>query len=96
MPLNFIEFLDHCARLILLKKMGGGLPLHPPDAARILRQSRAAAVVWNFDRLSRSLWDVLTIMEQIAGSKAGLTRMVRTSWLGTMLQLIGSVSRGPA
>src|SRR5262249_53658428 len=23
-PLNFIKFLDHCARLILLKKVGGG------------------------------------------------------------------------
>jgi hypothetical protein len=23
-PFNFIKFLDHCARLILLKKVGGG------------------------------------------------------------------------
>jgi hypothetical protein len=23
-PFNFIEFLDHCAKLILLKKVGGG------------------------------------------------------------------------
>jgi eukaryotic-like serine/threonine-protein kinase len=23
-PLNFIKFLDHCAKLILLKKVGGG------------------------------------------------------------------------
>jgi hypothetical protein len=23
-PLNFIKFLDHCARLVLLKKVGGG------------------------------------------------------------------------
>jgi hypothetical protein len=23
-PLNFIEFLDYCSRLVLLKKVGGG------------------------------------------------------------------------
>ena len=23
-PFNFIKFLDHCAKLILLKKVGGG------------------------------------------------------------------------
>ena len=23
-PLNFIKFLDHCAKLIILKKVGGG------------------------------------------------------------------------
>jgi hypothetical protein len=40
-PLNSIKFLDHCAKLILLKKVGGGLwrlHLHPPDATRIFRR----------------------------------------------------------
>jgi hypothetical protein len=27
-PLNFIKFLDHCAKLIFLKKVGGAIFIH--------------------------------------------------------------------
>jgi hypothetical protein len=48
MPLNLVAFLDHCARLILLKKVGGGyifinrmlLEYFADIPVRILRQKR--------------------------------------------------------
>ena len=52
-------------------------------------------VVWKLDRLSRSLRDVLTIMEQIANAKAGFRSLSEaidtTSPAGRMmLQMLGS------
>ena len=48
--------------------------LGPPELRQLLDQLRKAdaLVVWRFDRLSRSLWDVLIIMERLAESNARL------------------------
>src|SRR6516165_9013821 len=55
-----------------------------PELHRALDQLRRGdvLVVWKLDRLSRSLKDVLTIMEQIAEGKAGfrsLTEAIDTT-----------------
>jgi hypothetical protein len=59
-------------------------------------------VVWKLDRLSRSLRDVLTIMERLAEAEAGFRSL--SEGIGTtaparrmMMQMVGAfaVSKGP-
>jgi DNA invertase Pin-like site-specific DNA recombinase len=60
-----------CERIFREKASGGRWDR--PELHRLLEQLRKddVLVVWKLDRLSRSLRDVLTIMEQIANAKAG-------------------------
>ena len=68
-----------------------------PELHRLLDQLRKGdvLVVWKLDRLSRSLRDVLTIMEQIAEAKAGFRSLSEaidtTSPAGRMMmQMLGA------
>src|SRR6516165_4419449 len=71
-----------CERIFREKTSGGRWDR--PELHRLLDQLRKGdvLVVWKLDRLSRSLRDVLTIMEQIAEGKAGfrsLTEAIDTT-----------------
>ena len=68
-----------------------------PELQRLLDQLRKGdvLVVWKLDRLSRSLRDVLTIMERLAEAKAGfrsLTEAIDTTTPAgrMMMQMVGS------
>src|SRR6266852_1680383 len=66
-----------------------------PELQRVLDQIRKGdvLVVWKLDRLSRSLRDVLTIMERVAEAKAGfrsLTEAIDTTTPAMMMQMVGS------
>ncbi len=68
-----------------------------PELQRVLDQIRKGdvLVVWKLDRLSRSLRDVLTIMERLAEAKAGfrsLTEAIDTTTPAgrMMMQMVGS------
>src|SRR6266852_7148522 len=68
-----------------------------PELQRLLDQLRKGDVLveWKLDRLSRSLRDVLTIMERLAESKAGfrsLTEAVDTTTPAgrMMMQMVGA------
>ena len=68
-----------------------------PELQRLLDQLRKddVLVVWKLDRLSRSLRDVLTVMERLAEAKAGfrsLTESIDTTTPAgrTMMQMVGS------
>jgi DNA invertase Pin-like site-specific DNA recombinase len=68
-----------------------------PELHRLLDQLRKGdvLVVWKLDRLSRSLRDVLTIMERLAEAKAGfrsLTEAIDTTTPAgrMMMQMVGS------
>src|SRR6202140_2515729 len=81
---------------IYREKASGGR-WNRPELHRLLDQLRKGdvLVVWKLDRLSRSLRDVLTIMEQIANAKAGFRSLSEaidtTSPAGRMmLQMLGS------
>ena len=52
-----------------------------PELHRLLDQLRKGdvLVVWKLDRLSRSLRDVLSIMERLAEAKAGFRSLLRPS-----------------
>ena len=84
-----------CERIFREKASGGRW--ERPELHRLLNQLRKGdvLVVWKLDRLSRSLRDVLTIMEQIANAKAGFRSLNEaidtTSPAGPMmLQMLGS------
>jgi Resolvase, N terminal domain len=64
-----------CERIFREKASGGRWDR--PELHRLLDQLRKAdvLVVWKLDRLSRSLRDVLTIMEHIAKAKAGFRNL---------------------
>ena len=71
--------------------------LDRPQFLRLLNQFRAGdvVVVWKLDRLSRSLRDVLTIMEQLGEAGAGfrsLTEAVDTTTAAgrMMMQMVGA------
>jgi DNA invertase Pin-like site-specific DNA recombinase len=81
---------------IFREKASGGRwdrpELHKPLSP--LRQGDGVAV-WKLDRLSRSLRDLLTLMERIAERKAGfrsLTEVIDTTTLAgrMMMQMVGS------
>lgn len=83
-------------QLIFQEKASGGR-WDRPELHRLLGQLRKGdvVVVWKLDRLSRSLKDVLTLMEEIAKAKAGfrsLTEAIDTTSPGgrMMMQMIGT------
>jgi DNA invertase Pin-like site-specific DNA recombinase len=68
-----------------------------PQLQQLLEQLRAGdiLVVWKLDRLSRSLKDLLTILDKLRGLKAGFLSLTEaidtTTAAGTMMmQIIGS------
>src|SRR2546425_4559213 len=84
-----------CERIYREKSSGGRWDR--PELHRLLDQLREAdvLVVWKLDRLSRSLRDVLTIMERLTEAKAGfrsLTEAIDTTTpVGRMMmQMVGA------
>ena len=84
-----------CERIYREKASGGRWDR--PELHRLLDQLRKGdvLVVWKLDRLSRSLRDVLTIMERLAEAKAGfrsLTEAIDTTTPAgrMMMQMVGS------
>jgi DNA invertase Pin-like site-specific DNA recombinase len=84
-----------CERIYREKASGGRWDR--PELHRLLDQLRKGdvLVVWKLDRLSRSLRDVLTIMERLSESEAGfrsLTEAIDTTtpagWM--MMQMVGA------
>lgn len=82
--------------LIFQEKVSGGR-WDRPELHRLLGQLRKGdvLVVWKLDRLSRSLKDVLTLMEKIALAGAGfrsLTEVIDTTSPGgrMMMQIVGT------
>lgn len=82
--------------LIFREKASGGR-WNRPELHKLLGQLRRGdvLVVWKLDRLSRSLRDVLTIMEQVKAAKAGfrsLTEAVDTTTPAgrMMMQMVGA------
>jgi DNA invertase Pin-like site-specific DNA recombinase len=74
-----------CERIFREKASGGRWDR--PELHRLLDQLRKGdvLVVWKLDRLSRSLRDVLIIMERLAEAKAGfrsLTEVIDTTTAG--------------
>ena len=84
-----------CERIFREKASGGRWDR--PELHRLLDQLRKGdvLVVWKLDRLSRSLRDVLTLMERIQEAKAGfrsLTEAIDTTTPAgrMMMQMVGS------
>jgi DNA invertase Pin-like site-specific DNA recombinase len=84
-----------CKRIYREKASGGRWDR--PELQRLLDQLRKGdvLVVWKLDRLSRSLRDVLTIMERLAEAKAGfrsLTEAIDTTTAAgrMMMQMVGA------
>src|SRR5437879_5744042 len=84
-----------CERMYREKASGGRWDR--PELHRLLDQLRKSDVllVWKLDRLSRSLRDVLTIMERLAEAKAGfrsLTEAIDTTTPAgrMMMQMVGA------
>ena len=84
-----------CERVFREKASGGRW--ERPQFLRLLNQLRAGdvVVVWKLDRLSRSLRDVLTIMEQLGEAGAGfrsLTEAIDTTTPAgrMMMQMVGA------
>lgn len=84
-----------CERIFREKASGGRW--NRPELHKILDQLRKddVLVVWKLDRLSRSLRDVLTIMEKLAEERAGfrsLTEAIDTTTPAgrMMLQMLGA------
>jgi DNA invertase Pin-like site-specific DNA recombinase len=68
-----------CERVFREKASGGRWDR--PELHKILDQLRKGdvLVVWKLDRLSRSLRDVLTIMEKLAEEKAGFRSLTESN-----------------
>jgi DNA invertase Pin-like site-specific DNA recombinase len=84
-----------CERIYREKASGGRWDR--PELHRLLDQLRKGdvLVVWKLDRLSRSLRDVLTIMERLGEAKAGfrsLTEAIDTTTAAgrMMMQMVGA------
>jgi len=84
-----------CERIF--KENAGGGRWDRPELHRLLDHLRAGDIVmvWKLDRLSRSLRDLLTIMERIESAKAGfksVTEAIDTTTAAgrMMMQLIGT------
>jgi DNA invertase Pin-like site-specific DNA recombinase len=82
---------------IIFREKASGGRWDRPEMHRLLGQLRKGdvVVVWKLDRLSRSLRDVLTIMEAIRQTKAGfrsLTEAIDTTTPAgrMMMQMVGS------
>ena len=83
-----------CERIFREKASGG--QWDRPELQRLLDQMRKGdvLVVWKLDRLSRSLRDVITIMDRLAETKAGfksLTESIDTTTASgrMIMQLVG-------
>lgn len=92
-----IAALESAGCELIFKEKASGGRWNRPELHRLLGQLRKGdvVVVWKLDRLSRSLKDVLTLMEEIAKSEAGFRSMTEaidtTSAGGRMLmQMVGS------
>jgi DNA invertase Pin-like site-specific DNA recombinase len=86
-----------CQRIYREKASGGRWDR--PELQRLLDQvrKRDVLVVWKLDRLSRSLRDLLTIMERLGEAKAGfrsLTESIDTTTSAgrMMMQMLGAFS----
>ena len=84
-----------CERIYREKASGGRWDR--PELHRLLDQlrKRDVLVVWKLDRLSRSLRDVLTIMERLSEAEAGfrsLTEVIDTTTPAgrMMMQMVGA------
>jgi DNA invertase Pin-like site-specific DNA recombinase len=84
-----------CEKIFREKASGGRWDR--PELQRLLDQLRAGdiLVVWKLDRLSRSLRDVLTIMERLGEAKVGfrsLTEAIDTTTAAgrMMMQMVGA------
>jgi DNA invertase Pin-like site-specific DNA recombinase len=84
-----------CERIYREKASGGRWDR--PELHRLLDQLRKGdvLVVWKLDRLSRSLRDVLTIMERLADAKAGFRSVTEAIDTTTpagrmMMQMVGA------
>src|SRR5262245_20752092 len=84
-----------CEQIYREKASGGRW--ERPELHRVLEQirKRDVLVVWKLDRLSRSLRDVLTIMERLGESEAGfrsLTEAIDTTTPAgrMMMQMVGA------
>jgi DNA invertase Pin-like site-specific DNA recombinase len=84
-----------CERIFREKASGGRWDR--PELHRLLDQLRPrdVLVVWKLDRLSRSLRDLLTLMEQLGATKAGfrsLTEAIDTTTPAgrMMMQMVGA------
>jgi DNA invertase Pin-like site-specific DNA recombinase len=84
-----------CERIFREKASGGRW--NRPELHRLLDQLRKGdvLVVWKLDRLSRSLRDVLTIMEKLSEARAGfrsLTEAIDTTTPAgrMMMQMVGA------
>jgi DNA invertase Pin-like site-specific DNA recombinase len=84
-----------CERIYREKASGGRWDR--PELHRLLDQLRRGdvLVVWKLDRLSRSLRDVLMLMERLAGARAGfrsLTEAIDTTTPAgrMMMQMVGA------
>jgi DNA invertase Pin-like site-specific DNA recombinase len=84
-----------CDKIFREKASGGRWDR--PELLRLLDQLRKGdvLVVWRLDRLSRSLRDVLTIMERIHGAEAGFKSLMESLDTTTapgrmMMQMVGA------
>src|SRR6202171_5657367 len=84
-----------CERIYREKASGGRWDR--PELQRLLNHLRAGdvLVVWKLDRLSRSLRDVLTMMERLGEAKVGfrsLTEAIDTTTAAgrMMMQMVGA------
>lgn len=92
-----IAALESAGCELIFKEKASGGRWNRPELHRLLGQLRKGdvVVVWKLDRLSRSLKDVLTLMEEIAKAEAGFRSLTEaidtTSPSGRMLmQMVGS------
>lgn len=92
-----IAALESAGCELIFKEKASGGRWNRPELHRLLGQLRKGdvVVVWKLDRLSRSLKDVLTLMEKIGQTKAGfrsLTEAIDTTSAGgrMMMQMVGS------
>ncbi|MEG3973662.1 recombinase family protein [Microcoleus sp. herbarium8] len=92
-----IDALEKSGCELVFKEKASGSRWDRPELLRLLDQLRKGdvVVVWKLDRLSRSLKDLLMLMEKIAGAGAGfrsLTESIDTTSAGgrMMMQIVGS------
>lgn len=92
-----VEALQSAGCELLFHEKASGGRWERPELHRLMSQLRKGdvVVVWKLDRLSRSLKDVLIIMERIQDAKAGfrsLTEAIDTTTPGgrMMMQMVGS------
>jgi DNA invertase Pin-like site-specific DNA recombinase len=92
-----VDVLEGAGCELIFREKASGGRWERPGLHRLLGQLRKGdvLVVWKLDRLSRSLKDVLTIMEHVQQAKAGfrsLTEAIDTTTPAgrMMMQMVGS------